>query len=328
MNNADVLKIANTMESLVPEKEKRQHFLSIFLEAVNHANSLGSNKWGVQCVAGEEKVRLLVGSFIVLTIGKGRLWFALDEELLKTKEEVLSLENSDQWEWDKNDYPAYKRVLSRNGYYNPSQNNFELWNKIKDLHFEFITKVANRYGWLLIKSQSKHQPELLLYLRQELRQLVPDPDYKEKGFAEEIATEIVLNTIQKEKLEKAVTEDLEAIQLEEDLFESGEGKKRLTNYYERRPKLRAAAILSQGISCVVCGFNFAEVYGEHGLDYIEVHHKTPVSSLKVKTKVNPKTDMAVLCSNCHRMIHRKKDNILSVEDLKSLVKKQKCKPSS
>jgi 5-methylcytosine-specific restriction protein A len=101
--------------------------------------------------------------------------------------------------------------------------------------------------------------------------------------------------------------DLDAFRSEEEFFEEGKQKKRFTNYYERNPKLRTAAIQYHGTRCMACGFDFEKVYGKHGTGYIEVHHLLPVSSLKMKTKVDPKTDMAVVCSNCHRMIHRKKD---------------------
>ncbi|PGY11982.1 HNH endonuclease [Bacillus cereus] len=57
--------------------------------------------------------------------------------------------------------------------------------------------------------------------------------------------------------------------------------------------------------CEICGFDFYETYGELGKDYIEGHHITPVSQLKEgeKTKIE---DIIMVCSNCHRMLHRRK----------------------
>jgi 5-methylcytosine-specific restriction enzyme A len=47
-------------------------------------------------------------------------------------------------------------------------------------------------------------------------------------------------------------------------------------------------------------------YGEIGAGYIEAHHLTPFSELKGRpTQLDPKTDFAVLCPNCHRMLHKK-----------------------
>ena len=60
-----------------------------------------------------------------------------------------------------------------------------------------------------------------------------------------------------------------------------------------------------GYKCEVCELDFSEKYGEIGKGYIEAHHLTPLHTLKgKKVSLNPETDFAVLCANCHRMIHR------------------------
>ena len=121
-------------------------------------------------------------------------------------------------------------------------------------------------------------------------------------------------------LDHTIRLDLEAND-NENLAE-GEMSLKLVNYYERKPELRAAAIRIHGTTCMACGFNFKDKYGEHGKDFIEVHHIIPVSHNSEEKLVNPKTDMEVVCSNCHRMIHRRKINILSLKDLKELIKSQ------
>lgn len=69
--------------------------------------------------------------------------------------------------------------------------------------------------------------------------------------------------------------------------------------------------------CQVCGFDFYSKYGEIGRDFIEGHHTLPISELKgeVKTKVE---DIALVCSNCHRMLHRKRP-WLEMRALKKLI---------
>lgn len=59
-------------------------------------------------------------------------------------------------------------------------------------------------------------------------------------------------------------------------------------------------------------------YGEVGKDFIECHHTVPVSELTegMKTKLS---DMALVCSNCHRMLHRKRP-WLRLSDLKALLR--------
>ena len=67
--------------------------------------------------------------------------------------------------------------------------------------------------------------------------------------------------------------------------------------------------------CQICRFDFSRSYGEIGNDFIEAHHTVPISSGEVKTKVK---DIAMVCSNCHKMLHRKRP-WLEMKHLKKLV---------
>ena len=89
--------------------------------------------------------------------------------------------------------------------------------------------------------------------------------------------------------------------------------------YERNPLNRKAALKLHGYKCAVCGFDFEKVYGELGKNFIEVHHTKPLYSLEEEVVVDPKKDLVCVCSNCHRMLHRKKGEILTVEELKKIV---------
>jgi putative restriction endonuclease len=91
--------------------------------------------------------------------------------------------------------------------------------------------------------------------------------------------------------------------------------------YERDSHLREQAIKTHGLTCMVCGFNFEKTYGDYGKDYIHVHHRVPVS--EGEQTVNPKDDLCVVCANCHAMIHRRRDNTLTLEELKAMIEEQK-----
>jgi 5-methylcytosine-specific restriction enzyme A len=76
---------------------------------------------------------------------------------------------------------------------------------------------------------------------------------------------------------------------------------------ERDPGLRKrkiAALVRAGkpLLCEACGFNFERVYGDRGRGFIECHHVVPLHV--AGTRVNSTADLALLCANCHRMIHR------------------------
>ena len=104
-----------------------------------------------------------------------------------------------------------------------------------------------------------------------------------------------------------------------------EGKKtvRLHVSYERSRKNRAAALAIHGTRCKVCGFDFNEVYGEElAHDYIEVHHTASIADAAGKV-VNPATDLAPVCSNCHSMAHRDRNRIMPIEELRALVLKHR-----
>jgi len=76
---------------------------------------------------------------------------------------------------------------------------------------------------------------------------------------------------------------------------------------ERNSRLSKAAKEYHGYVCQICGFDFEKEYGELGKEYIEAHHLVPISELPQGqvTQLSPVDDFAVLCANCHRMIHRK-----------------------
>ena len=111
----------------------------------------------------------------------------------------------------------------------------------------------------------------------------------------------------------------ESVYLEGESGGAVEGTKKsvYTTTYERDSKVRRAFLKDKHLKCEVCGFDFEEAYGKLGAGYIEVHHKKPVSEGVRMTDLN--NDLAMLCSNCHRMIHRGKDHMITVEELKGIL---------
>ncbi|QQO20538.1 HNH endonuclease [Bradyrhizobium diazoefficiens] len=102
-------------------------------------------------------------------------------------------------------------------------------------------------------------------------------------------------------------------------FQEGQRASRETKYFARNPKLVRAAKTHYGTSCLACGFNFAEFYGDIGTDFIEVHHKRQMADDKARLKTV--ADVDVLCANCHRMVH-KRAVPLTLAELKALIREQ------
>ncbi len=73
---------------------------------------------------------------------------------------------------------------------------------------------------------------------------------------------------------------------------------------------------SGALTCEACGFDFVVTYGDRGDGFAECHHKIPLAeSGTTKTHLD---DLAILCANCHRMIHVRKP-MLTVEELRNLI---------
>lgn len=69
--------------------------------------------------------------------------------------------------------------------------------------------------------------------------------------------------------------------------------------------------------CEVCDFDFVEIYGEIGSDFAECHHKIPLSETK-EVRLTKTSDLAIVCANCHRMLHTARP-VLAVEELRKIV---------
>jgi 5-methylcytosine-specific restriction protein A len=96
-----------------------------------------------------------------------------------------------------------------------------------------------------------------------------------------------------------------------------EGKLKLVSHMirERDPSIIRAkkkqALANGQLKCEVCAFSFPKKFG---IDFIECHHIGPIADRgEGETKVE---DLALVCSNCHRMLHRKFDGkYLLIEEM-------------
>ena len=114
-----------------------------------------------------------------------------------------------------------------------------------------------------------------------------------------------------------------AVSPEEEEGEEGQVLTRLHRYRERDASLvkrKKQRILrdQQFLTCEVCDFDFEQFYGERGQGFIECHHTKPLSDLSKEGGVTKLTDLSLVCSNCHRMIHKSRP-WLSISELRDLV---------
>lgn len=113
---------------------------------------------------------------------------------------------------------------------------------------------------------------------------------------------------------------------EDETFAEGRTFERRHAARERDPRVRQRKIkhvrqTTGWVRCEACSFDFEAAYGERGRDFIECHHRNPLSvSGPTRTSLG---DLALLCSNCHRMIHRATP-WLTVEQLTLLVRSRQA----
>ena len=121
----------------------------------------------------------------------------------------------------------------------------------------------------------------------------------------------------------SITQEAETPEDGEDEAQEGRILTRIHRSRERNQKLVAKRKAQRreecdgALKCEACDFDFVVKYGDRGDGFAECHHKIPLAeSGATKTRLD---DLAILCANCHRMIHVRKP-MLSVEELRSLIR--------
>ena len=105
-----------------------------------------------------------------------------------------------------------------------------------------------------------------------------------------------------------------------------ENRKRVASHLQReRSRLLATECkIRDNYECQVCGLRFEEVYGGLGIEFAEAHHRIPLSHLReqVRTRIE---DLATVCANCHRMLHRMPGQRDDIKKLRAIVRKRQAR---
>jgi 5-methylcytosine-specific restriction protein A len=102
--------------------------------------------------------------------------------------------------------------------------------------------------------------------------------------------------------------------------ENEKKRRKWTNKVERNTKARKMALKKYGHTCECCKISHEDPICSA---VFEVHHKVPYAE-DFEERSLEITDLAVLCANCHRMIHRMPD----LGDIMALRTYQKVKQST
>ena len=276
-----------------PEPMLRERCLSLFAESIRTAHCHAPDEWTVSLHPRE--IRLVVGHLIPFSLMEGRIWIALDLDLLEAIDlHETCLNEARSWQWKTKHYSVFKLVPSRNGYYFPDKDPLEkLWPMVWKLNAAFIKRIGNLKRRLHPQSRAKYEPAVLEFLRQELNQPVPNPG-TDLSLPEEIG--------------------------ESQVFYEGARKRVSVNAYERSPAARRICLEHHGTRCAVCAQDMSEIYGPVADGLIHVHHLKPLSEIKEDYEINPIADLLPVCPNCHAVIHRRKPPY-TIEELKGFWEK-------
>lgn len=95
------------------------------------------------------------------------------------------------------------------------------------------------------------------------------------------------------------------------------------NAYERNSVARKECIRIHGYVCGICGFEFGDFYGEEFAKIIHVHHIKPLNEIDDRYEVDPEKDLIPVCPNCHAVIHSRKAEVYSIEEMKEIIARKK-----
>jgi 5-methylcytosine-specific restriction enzyme A len=223
------------------------------------------------------------------------LYFSLEpKEMDSNNEQVIALSRF------LNKLPIYSRINTSNKFRNPNGVSLKL-NNFKAIDPDYTGKGMNRY--------SKLDKEVFFEFR-EHKQILKSISNKIKNA---VSDEAILSKLYSSQNNEGC--DVKEGQIIFRLHKLRERNQKIVrikkdHYFKKNNKL----------DCEICGFDFYDKYGELGIGFIEVHHRIPLADLYSEMRVELK-DLALVCSNCHRILHRGKMDNISVQKLKDYIKK-------
>jgi hypothetical protein len=268
-------------------------------DSIEFVHGCAPDRWGLTPQTKEGFIRLNVAFTELLTIGANSIDLIVNVDSAKSVAEIksgeLQLLESERKSGDVLASAPGSRVVELQG----GKNLPRYLAALRQAHHENIRVTVKRGGGIGRTIKVAHSNAAIQEIADEIGHQLPRPlyTYEEHPISPE--------------------EELSSGRME------GARKQTFSWRLERQSKNKEDAKKLHGFNCQVCGFNFANFYGEHGFEYIQVHHLRPLSELDGATPINPKTELGVVCANCHVMIHRDKMHTLSLDELKEMIAKQR-----
>ena len=87
----------------------------------------------------------------------------------------------------------------------------------------------------------------------------------------------------------------------------------------RSQRLRKAALNAASGICCVCDRDFSKMLNGRGVRVLQVHHRDQLSARAVPA-ITTQSDLAVVCANCHLLLHLDAEKALSVAELRKMLR--------
>ena len=282
MNSRSLDAVGAKIEAILRDPAVRATQLSIFAESLSYIHDQNPSGWLTHLL--RDRVRLLTGRLIVLTLQDDQVWLPIDASA-----DTARLSGLGSWEWDNASYPEYKRPLSRNGYYKPAADRRADWAQIQELHFAYLHRLLVRRRANDPRSVMRHEPLIADYLSGVLRRTVPSPPW----------VRLAGEGSRSDYWEGAVA--------------------RVTvNKFERDRGAREECLCRFGYKCAVCDMSFGQRYGVEVDWLIHVHHIVPLSEIREGYRPDPVRDLVPICPNCHAVIHAR-GGTMTVNDVRAML---------
>lgn len=87
----------------------------------------------------------------------------------------------------------------------------------------------------------------------------------------------------------------------------------------RSRHLREHALAAANGVCCVCGTDYSKLLGGKGVRVLQAHHRRQLAASDAP-RVTKLSDLAVVCANCHSLIHMNLKRALGVEELRQMLR--------
>lgn len=202
---------------------------------------------------------------------------------------------------------------------NPARNSLKnVAYKMKEGDIIYVKKGPNIVGKGVVTRKYKYDPIILKGTKAEWEHYVT-VDWQ-KNFQEFRlvlgADQIAVLKLEGERLNKIREKESQAHKKIKEI-EANEGEKYTleATFRARNRALIEAKKTNSDYRCEVCDMSFKEVYGNIGEGYIIAHHINPIGSRKNASRTTL-ADIALVCSNCHDMLHQN-ELPLSISELRN-----------